>query len=372
MQLHAKGQSEKNTYTFKYATWEFNPFLVRSDFDEDFSRDPIIAERDFGANPPNAASPLVADPHRFWSAIDETAHPTAMFSITYPVDKSGLEYVGAKLASTSMDRDRPLYLFGDAGATFDQFGLIAMSAMWAPAFEKINQQDRLQARATAHLVQPDRVEALYSLPALPEEDQQKLTLVSVHEWSLRIIPEKGKPVWFESILDIITAIQQQRRIATVAFDRWNSESTLQQISNMGISAQRVTLKVQDFTKAVQDAMLGRLRLLPPADGEIYLEPSGTLRVKTSPALLSAEGAVLYEVLKLERSEDLKSVFNPRKGSVRGVDSDDLAHCLVGAHRLVQESTGIILSEQQRREQRKAKEIGGSAHFAGGLTRYTRW
>jgi hypothetical protein len=142
---------------------------------------------------------------------------------------------------------------------------------------------------------------------------------------------------------------------------------------MGIGSRIISLKVEDFTKAVQDAMLGRLKLLPPrVPGEIYLEPSGTLRVAVSPVKLSSEAAMLYELLKLERSEDLKSVFNPRKGHARGVDSDDLAHCMVGAHRLVQESTGVLLSEQQRRELKRSKEVGGSSHFSGLLTRYTRW
>lgn len=372
MVLHAQGEHEPNTYRFKYSTWEFNPFMPREIFDEDYSKDPVIAERDFGANPPNATTPLVTDPHRFWTAVDNTARPTAQFSITYPVDGSNLPYVGAQLENASMDRGRPLYIFGDAGATFDQFALVACSALWLPAFSAYSQADRNAVRDTSHLSMQHPMETLYQKPAV-DDKQPELSLVTVQEWCLRIIPEQGKPVWFESVIDIFRALSKVRRIATIAFDRWNSESTLQQISNMGIGARIISLKVEDFTKAVQDAMLGRLKLLPPrVDGEIYLEPSGTLRVSVSPDKLSAEAATLYEMLKLERSEDLKSVFNPRKGAARGVDSDDLAHCMVGAHRLVQESTGVLMSEQQRREIKRSKEVGGSSHFAGVLTRYTRW
>lgn len=370
MVLHAQGLAEKNTYCFKYATWDFNPFMPRSLFDEDFLRDPIIAERDFGANPPNAATPLVTDPHRFWSAIDVTAQPTASFSVTSPIDGSGLAYVGAQLDRASLDRGRPLYIFGDAGATFDQFALVACSSMLLPAFTKYSQADHLASRENSHLLMPNQIESLY---ARPNEEVPEMTLVTVVEWCLRIIPEQGKPVWFESVVDIFKMLSKSRKIATIAFDRWNSESTLQKISDMNIGARNVSLKVEDFSKAVQDAMLGRLKLLPPTDPkELYLEPSGTMRLTVAADLLSPAAATIYEMLKLERSVDLKSVFNPRKGKERGVNSDDLAHCLVGCHRLVQESQGILLTEQQRRDMKKAKEIGGSTHFAGSLTRYSRW
>ena len=373
MVLHAQGAHEPTTYCWKYATWEFNPFLTRDVFDVDFLKDPVVAERDFGANPPNATTPLVTDPHRFWSAIDETAKPTATFSITNPVDGSGRPYVGGQLEHASLDRGRPLYIFGDAGKTFDQFALVACSAIWLPAFSTYSQEERNSMRDTSHLAMHHPMETMYHNPNTAEPDAPEMTLITVQEWSLRIIPEQGKPVWFESVIQIFKALNKVRRIATIAFDRWNSESTIQQISDMGIGARIISLKVEDFTKAVQDAMLGRLKLLPPkVPNEIYLEPSGTLRLTVSPDKLSSEAATLYEMLKLERSEDLKSVFNPRKGVARGVDSDDLAHCMVGAHRLVQESTGILMSEQQRREMKRSKEVGGSSHFTGVLTRYTRW
>jgi len=56
------------TYGWKGATWEFNPQMPRHVFDEEYVRDPVAAERDFGANPPNAESPFVDDPKRFTSS----------------------------------------------------------------------------------------------------------------------------------------------------------------------------------------------------------------------------------------------------------------------------------------------------------------
>lgn len=362
MLLYEQGRTEKRTYRFLYPTWEFNPFQPRSSFEDDFKKDPVLAERDFGARPPNAASPLVQDPIRFWTSLDTTAKASATFRSTFPVDANGREYVGAELDYASMDRGRPLYIFGDAGLRFDQFALVACSSVWLPAFTEQTQEDRARAVERRHLGM-DR----------PMEEERDLTLVTVHEWSLRIIPEAKKSVWFESVLTLLRELMKYRKIAMVAFDHWNSESTLQSLSFMGIGAQVVNLLIGDFTKAVQDAMLGRLRLLPPrVPGEIYLDQSGGMRVVASPDKLSPEAATLYELLRLERSEDLKTVGNPRKGKVRGHDSDDLAHCLVGAHRLVQESIGTIQARDKLKESRKAREVGGASKFVGSLARFSRW
>lgn len=43
------GKKMKRTLVFWFATWEFNPELKKSDFDEDFQKDPIGAARDFGS-----------------------------------------------------------------------------------------------------------------------------------------------------------------------------------------------------------------------------------------------------------------------------------------------------------------------------------
>jgi hypothetical protein len=139
---------------------------------------------------------------------------------------------------------------------------------------------------------------------------------------------------------------------------------------MGIPIQQISLKMDDYVRAIQDAQLGRLRLLPPRDSDkLSIDDLGTLKVGSDPAKLSAEGATIYELLKLERSKDLKTVSNPKKGQVRGQNSDDVAQCLVGAHKIVQEQFGKIARNQN--EQRRSKETAGAAGFTGGLVR-SRW
>lgn len=372
MVLYRQSQDTESHKTFGwwYPTWEFNPFQPRASFDEDYARDPVMAERDFGANPPNATNPLVMDPVRFWSSIDQTAKPTALFRQTYPIDKSEREYVGTELEHSVTNQNRPLYIFGDAGKSFDAFALVGCSSMWLPAFTEVSQTQTRQAdqnRLGGYFPQANEHLQGGSYIRSNVLEDTNMTLVTVHEWSLRIIPEQGKSVWFESLIDVLKKLSKFRKISMVALDSWNSEASLQTISNMGIPIQQISLKVDDFTRAVQDAMLGRLRLLPPRESDkLSIDDLGTLKVGIDPAKLSAEGTTLYELLKLERSRDLKTVSNPRKGERRGANSDDAANCLVGAHKLVQEQFGRV--SHRAGEQKKSREVAGASNFTGGLVR----
>jgi hypothetical protein len=378
MVLYNQAADSLLTFGWKYPTWLFNPYQPRESFDEEYKRDAVLAERDFGANPPNATNPLIMDPLRFWSSLDQSAKPTAVFNILHPKDKSDREYVGAELETSTMDRQRPLYIFGDAGRSFDQFALVACSGIWLPSFTDVS-QEQLRALEVNRFggYHPNSNEHLqdgyYLKPTANREGdgERQDTLVTMHEWSLRIIPEPGRPVWFESVLDIMKKLVKYRKVAMVAFDTWNSESTLQKISDMGVPTQPVHLKIDDFVRAVQDTLVGRLKLQPPkVSDKLSLTDIGTLVCGIEPRFMSAEGATIYELLKLERDKELKSVSNPKKGLVRGENSDDLAHCLVGAHRLVQESAGKVSTDA--REQRRGHETAQAARFQGGLARNSRW
>jgi hypothetical protein len=363
MILYNQSKEIENYFGWKYSTWDFNPNQPRKNFDVDYKSDPVMAERDFGANPPNATNPLVADPLRFWLSIDQSAKPTAYYRVTHPIDQSKREYIGAELEQSIIERQRPLYIFGDAGKAFDQFALVACSGVWAPAFKDVDQ-------ASLDLPNGVHTKPVYIQDGLPQTEEN-MTLVTVHEWSLRIIPEDGKNVWYESVVDILKKLIKYRKVAMVSFDSWNSVSTLQTLSNLGIPTQQISLQVSDFSVAVQDAMLGRLRLLPPRESDkLSLSALGTLQLGVKPQDLSSEGATIYELLKLERSKDLKQVFNPKKGQVRGANSDDLANCLVGAHRLVQESIGKVTNTGM--EIKRSKEAAAGAQFVGGLARGHRW
>lgn len=325
----------KRMYAFHYPTWLFNPFQPRENFDEDYIKDPLGAERDFGANPPAAVNPLIEDRERFRrSVMDPNLKPTSEIEYYTKQDKVGNSYKAARMLKSALksvgEADRMVVF--DAGLTFDTFGGACAHGEWwdGPDGNKI--------------------------------------WTTVYDWVLRIIPEaypSKLDVWFDSVIDIVQTLKAKQRIGAIEFDRWNSAALIQAIRNIGIPAEQKGTMVQDFVKFVADANLGRIRMVPPSDDEDT--------DRTQPDKLSAYGTVFYELERLQRSPDLRKVFNPKKGERRGWNSDDVAQCVVHAHRLVQEQVAVNTSGHTHSAEArlKAEQIGGNTwgrQNGGGIYR----
>ena len=61
MQMLRKADRVKTRYAFHYPTWEFNPDITFEDLKSEFEENPIIAARDFGADPPLNDAPLISN-----------------------------------------------------------------------------------------------------------------------------------------------------------------------------------------------------------------------------------------------------------------------------------------------------------------------
>lgn len=321
MRMLKQAPDLKRMYAFHYPTWMFNPYQPRSAFDDDYIKDPLGAERDFGANPPAAANPLIDDPERYKkAAVDVNLVPSAVIRYYDRQDQVGNTYKAAKLDQADLKTDADRYIVFDAGLTFDTFAGAAAHGEW------------------------------WDVPGVDQP-----VWVTVYDWVLRIVPEGHpvrKDVWFDSVMDIVYPLKQKHRIARIEFDRWNSATLIQSIRDIGLEAEQKGTTVQDFIKYVADAYTGRVRMLSPG-GDV---------TRVSPELLDGPAAAIYELERLERSPDLRRVFNPNKGQRRGWNSDDVAQCIVHVHRLVQDqvaatATGRGHSAESRL---KAEQTSGSA------------
>jgi intein/homing endonuclease len=309
MRLLKQAGELKHMLAYHYPTWQFNPFEPRENFDEYYIKDPLGSERDFGANPPAASNPLIDDPDRFRkAAIDVNLSPTIELNYYDKPDKVGNLYKAAQIKEAQLRINYDCSIVFDAGLTFDTFAGAAAHGEWM------------------------------DMPGMDDP-----VWVTVFDWVLRVVPQvhpTRKDVWFESVIDIIQILRQKHRILQVEFDRWNSAQLVQSIREMGIMANQKGTTVQDFLKFVADAYTSKVRMLPPDQDMQH----------TSPEYLSGICASYYELERLERSPDLRRVFNPNKGQRRGWNSDDVAQCIVHCHRLVQEQvsgahTGSIRSIQ---------------------------
>ena len=372
------------TYGHWCPTWEFNPRMPREAFDDEYAKDPLGAERDFGANPPNAAMPLIDDPLRFWGSIDQEARPIALFREEYRSDPTGKMYVSASVADCTLVPRIPRYLFMDAGLSFDAFGIACAHPEWVPT-NLLHEEDEgvepivrgriepvgVRGMTTVEKrfgIHPSGPQALglapmrgaYQRPgSIASTAHQGEMLVTVIDFVMRLVPTHDREIWFQSVVDIVTVLKQRLNVALVCADHWSSDSTLQQIRDLGIMSHKVSLKAEQFVMFARSAYNGRVRMLPPAASDkLFMDSNGNMILGCQQSGMSGEGVALVELLKLNRSPDLKKVFNPNKGRVRGVDSDDLAWCVVGAHHMVQDA---IIDRQadslKRRENRKRQVVG---------------
>jgi hypothetical protein len=320
-------QKVPGQYSFHYATWDFNPDQPRHTFDNDFRRDPVGAQRDFGAQPPKAETPFIDDEGRFRQAIAQDLRPVARFEATEPEDKTGRKYVGTRLIESSFDARYSHYLHFDAGASFDTF-----------------------AGASAHGEWVDVID-----PATGDKTRKFITVI---DWVLGIQPVLGRTlaekriVWFESLNEVVQKLTKTQKIAKVTFDRWNSEKMIQDIRGFGVIADYQSIKAENFMQFLRDCYEGSVKLLPPR-----MDEPDDVKLKND------QEKAIYELLRLERSPDLKKIYNPKKGQHQGHNSDDLAHAIVGVHVGVQGSVvaisdGTGLKDVLRREQNSGAQYYG--------------
>jgi hypothetical protein len=91
-------------------------------------------------------------------------------------------------------------------------------------------------------------------------------------------------------------------------------------------------------------------MLPPQeDDRVTVTDSGNLIIGSQQETMSGEGIALVELMKLSRSPDLKKIYNPNKGRVRGKDSDDMAHCIVGLNTIIQNSIVDDLANTKKKK-----------------------
>lgn len=322
-------------HTVRYATWDFNPKEPRANFATLMKKDPVLTMRNFGAMPPGAEFPYLHDESLFAQlAIDAKATPSAIFAYVQHTGPLGHKYLGVKLktARRAFNAKEPRYIVFDAGLNFDAFTGVCAHA-----------ETILDAAGETHSV-------------------------TRYDWAFRIVVQPGMEAWFRSALEVVRDYKKYAHIARVEFDRWNSAQLIQDIRDLGISADPGTVRKDDFNAWRLAAYSGQLRMLPPREGEVVLESDGSWRLpfewKVRQALLSAEGAALAEAFELQQDPDSFDVYNPQKGEVRGEHSDDMVRVCVHAHKLVQSANTTLKQHDQSREARRKRVERGAARLTG--------
>lgn len=121
VELTTQARSSKKILGFKKATWEMNPNITKDDLSEEYAKDPVSAERDYGCNPPLSDSAFFTS----WEAIQDCFVGNAN-KLTYKYAqrklKDGTATRYAKIDRVSKSR-KPNVLAIDAGYSKNSFGL---------------------------------------------------------------------------------------------------------------------------------------------------------------------------------------------------------------------------------------------------------
>lgn len=324
MELLKKAPDISGMLAYHYATWEYNPYEPRENFDSYYEKDPVAAEKNFGANPPLAAHPLISDVQRFRDiVVDYELKPTARFN--YPTfEEEGRRYITVETERVDLlHRGTNRFIAFDAGLNFDSF-----------------------AGACAH-----------SETLIDAETGSQRT-ITVFDWVIRILPMGDLEVYFDSLYAVCAKVRKSQPLVRVEFDQWNSAQLIQQIRRLGVRAEKKGLKSEDYIKFRADAHDGLIKMLPPRASD--LNARGEWAV--SPTEMAAESCALYEIESLERDPITGKVTNRLKGQRQGYNSNDVAEVIVHVHKMVQESGYSEKDDDRSRKAARARSEAESSQF----------
>lgn len=168
-------------------TWDMNPDITRASLQDEFDRDPEMADREWGANPSHAIQPYFREPNKI--DLVRSARPNPTISSTGAIE--GLKRVpGAKY-----------YLHGDPAFKLDAFGL-----------------------GLAHM------------------EQSKAEVDLIH----RFLPEPAKEIDTRLVRNTIINIHRIVKLKKATFDTWNYPETVQILKDMGITVELLVIRKEQY------------------------------------------------------------------------------------------------------------------------------
>jgi hypothetical protein len=304
-------------YALHRATWEFSPEYPSPDAPgliEPRLSNPVKFWTNFGARPPSSAQPIHPD-FESWRARVEHREigPILTPFVTAEVDEKGTQWLladvdDAELAQLTREAMPPggFVITCDAGQKFDAFSLtIGHSAMTSAG------------RTT------------------------------IQDVVFRIVPGEGQEVLFASVEAMIMKIAKVLPITRIRFDRWQSAQIVQNLdrhlASKNVDVAQETMKDEAIIRLFREGAEGLIWMLP---GNREAEKNVRAGERT------AQDVVWHELQSLQWDPKSDKIFNPKKGKVRGENSDDVARVVAYLHQEVQNLEYIERDDNSKEAQRK--------------------
>lgn len=310
MNLLKQAKVVKRMFTFHKATWEFNPTITREELNEEYAKDPLGAERDYGANPPGAENPFVEDPDIIEAAID----PTKQNMFTYR-EKFFKKHISTKLIEKTYYYVRLLvsridfnhlytyYVHCDPGEAGDSFCLAIG-----------HNEESIKRIDGALEIRPIRADNKMGLPP--------------------------HTVYFPAVTEIILMLNDTLSLGAVGYDRWNSTEQIQRLLDSNVHAFKANLTRDEHVDFLADVR-NRSCLLPTRE-HATADPAESRCMPCAKAL--------WELATLEDTGT--KVDHPKNGS------NDMIQCYVGVHRMLTKNLGTL---SNRKNVRRARPMRPRSH-----------
>lgn len=307
MRLLKEAPKYDKMFFFKKATWEFNPNITREDLDDEFERDPVGAERDYGANPPGAENPFIKDPSIIELCVDPKRPSIFDLREVFFDQKlvlNGQEviyrYIKMDLLNFKFNNLTPYVLHCDAGEASDSFCM----AIGHKEGNVCVIDGAIEAR-------PIKKKNPYNSPP--------------------------RTVHFPSMVDILLAINNKTKLMAVTWDKWNSTDQIHRLIDAGIVATSKNLTRDDHVEFLNSITNHRVRF--PARERDNIDPKLDRNVPCTKAL--------YELARL--NDNGMKVDHTSNGT------NDMIQCYVGVHRILM-SNQIVSSMGTTQQQLGMKNV----------------
>lgn len=125
MRLVYQSRKVGSMYSFHLPTWEMNPTFTKEDFADDFEKNALIANRDFGAFPPLSQSPFISDISEIWQNRSSRKN-IFKYLLVLVENKAGKTYTSAILKDIKKT-NKPMLMALDAGYSGNAFAIVCTS-----------------------------------------------------------------------------------------------------------------------------------------------------------------------------------------------------------------------------------------------------
>jgi len=219
IRLIREANKAKNRIAYHYATWEMNPKISKEDLDDEFRKDPVGAQRDYGAVPTLGDSVWISNPYVVEKLISKRVRNAVKYKVVTKRDKFGNSTQYLKVMFLHNHNRNPHILSIDNGYNNNGFAIVAK---------------------------------YYDF----ERDKSVTDLICV------AYPSATLPINFRYMFKYtIQPIIQEMNVRIVVFDQWQSIDYKQELLDSGIESEIYSLTYDDF-REVEKRIYGEKIILP--------------------------------------------------------------------------------------------------------------